>query len=72
MLLIKLKSRFSSELIRVFAVKILKHKRNYSVELASLTDTDKLEESGFEPSFETLVLGDDEFLEYVVSIENVG
>lgn len=72
MLLIKLKSRFCAEVIKVFAISVDKVNNHYSIELAMVTDTDKMEAHGFEPNFEILTLTAEEFFEYVVHIGNVG
>jgi hypothetical protein len=72
MILIKLKSKISSELVNVFAVQVLKTGKVFNIELTAQTDTDKLELAGFEPEFETLLLTPEEFVNHVHNIQNVG
>ena len=72
MLLVKLKSKFSSEVLKVFAIKIDKSSTHYAIELALVTDTDKLEVHGYDPKTESLHLTTGEFVDHVMSIENVG
>ncbi len=72
MLLLKLKSKYSSELLKVFAINVNKVHSQYQIELAMVTDTDKLADNGFDPKLESLNLTVGEFVDHVVSIENIG